>query len=94
MSFKIQLILHVTTAMVIDKQIDRWTEQQTGISKSEGNSHSIKRNLCVSSRSVIPDILLFTEIFLCLHLRSLDFHSSKWASCKVLPIEYASGNIS
>lgn len=35
MSFKIQLILHVTTAMVTDKQTERWTEQQTEQKVSE-----------------------------------------------------------
>lgn len=37
MSFKIQLILHVTTEMVTDKQIEGWTEKQTEQKVSETN---------------------------------------------------------
>lgn len=35
MSFKIQLLLHVTTAVVTDKQIEGWTEHQTEQKVSE-----------------------------------------------------------
>lgn len=35
MSFKMQLLLHVTPAMVTDKQIEGWREQQTEHKVSE-----------------------------------------------------------